>query len=110
MASYRLYGQIIRMGQPERQAILSPALCRAARGYLDWTQAELAAESGVSRSTIRDFEGGRHGVHRATEAQLRLAFENAGLSFRREGSQCPGVYCPDETGTGAETAPRPSGQ
>ncbi|WP_143530429.1 helix-turn-helix domain-containing protein [Rhizobium sp. RU36D] len=82
------------MGQPENDAILSPALCRAARGYLDWTQAELAEASGVSRSTIRDFEGERHGVHRATEAQLRLAFEKAGLSFKGQNSEEPGVYCP----------------
>jgi DNA-binding XRE family transcriptional regulator len=96
MANSTLYGQFKSMGQPDNDTILSPALCRAARGYLDWTQAELAEESGVSRSTIRDFEGGRHGVHRATESQLRLAFEKAGLSFKREGSECPGVYCPGE--------------
>lgn len=107
MASYSVYGQFIPMGQPENDAILSPALCRAARGYLDWTQAELAEESGVSRSTIRDFEGGRHGVHRATEAQLRLAFEKAGLSFKRGGSEGPGVYCPNRGDGGSAASPPP---
>ena len=61
--------------------ILTPALCRAARGLLDWTQADIAERAGVSRSTIRDYEGGRHDIHRATEAQLRLAFEEGGVVF-----------------------------
>nr|WP_210311431.1 helix-turn-helix transcriptional regulator [Rhizobium leucaenae] len=61
--------------------ILTPALCRAARGLLDWTQLDIAERAGVSRSTIRDYEGGRHDIHRATEAQLRLAFEEGGVVF-----------------------------
>ncbi|MFD1747428.1 helix-turn-helix transcriptional regulator [Rhizobium helianthi] len=69
------------MGQAETAKILTPALCRAARGLLDWTQCELADRSGVSRSTIRDYEGSRHDVHRSTEAQLRQAFENGGVRF-----------------------------
>ncbi|NLS17458.1 transcriptional regulator [Rhizobium sp. P40RR-XXII] len=63
--------------------ILTPALCRAARGFLDWTQMDLADRSGVSRSTIRDYEGNRHSLHRATEAQLRLALETGGIAFFR---------------------------
>lgn len=63
--------------------ILTPALCRAARGFLDWTQMDLADRSGVSRSTIRDYEGDRHSLHRATEAQLRLALETGGIAFFR---------------------------
>jgi transcriptional regulator with XRE-family HTH domain len=61
--------------------ILTPALCRAARGLLDWTQSDLAERSDVSRSTIRDYEGSRHDVHRATAAQLRRAFEDGGAVF-----------------------------
>ena len=71
------------MGQADNCKILTPALCRAARGYLDWTQTDLADRSGVSRSTIRDYEGSRHDVHRATESQLRLALESGGLAFVR---------------------------
>ncbi|SCB14651.1 hypothetical protein GA0061102_1003245 [Rhizobium miluonense] len=44
---------------------------------------DLADRSGVSRSTIRDYEGDRHSLHRATEAQLRLALENGGIAFFR---------------------------
>jgi transcriptional regulator with XRE-family HTH domain len=60
---------------------LTPALCRAARGLLDWTQAELAERSEVSRSTIRDYEGSRHDIHRATAAQLLRAFEENGVTM-----------------------------
>lgn len=67
-------------GQDARP-ILTPALCRAARGLLDWTQADLAERSEVSRSTIRDYEGSRHDVHRATAAQLLRAFETEGVAF-----------------------------
>ena len=75
------YGQRFTMGQVARTEILTPALCRAARGFLDWTQSDLAEQSGISRSTIRDYEGDHHGAHRATLAQLRLALERGGVSF-----------------------------
>jgi len=78
--------------QSAHHIVFSPALCRAARGYLGWTQEELALQSLVSRSTIRDYEGQRHGVHRSTEAQLKLAFENAGLRFTSENGS-PGIFC-----------------
>ena len=74
------------MMQGDRTLILTPAHCRAARGFLDWTQSELADRAGVSRSTIRDYEGNRHDIHRATEAQLRLAFEEGGLVFVEAGA------------------------
>jgi transcriptional regulator with XRE-family HTH domain len=69
------------MGQAYDHKILSPALCRAARGLLDWTQVELSTRAGVSRSTVRDYEGGRHDVHRATAAQLKFALESGGVNF-----------------------------
>ena len=48
---------------------------RAARGMLDWTQEQLAALAGVSRSTVCDFEGCRRELHQTTEALLIKAFE-----------------------------------
>ncbi|HSX75335.1 MAG TPA: helix-turn-helix transcriptional regulator [Shinella sp.] len=81
MAYVDQYGQPGEMGQDSKQIILTPALCRAARGLLDWTQSELAERSEISRSTIRDYEGSRHDVHRATAAQIRRAFEDGGVVF-----------------------------
>ncbi|MEF0941992.1 helix-turn-helix transcriptional regulator [Rhizobium sp. BR 362] len=75
------------MNQGRNLTILTPALCRAARGLLDWTQLDIAERAGVSRSTIRDYEGGRHDIHRATEAQLRIAFEEGGVVF----AEMPGL-------------------
>src|SRR4051794_41077823 len=80
MAYVDQYGYVLTMGQ-DAKTILTPALCRAARGLLDWTQSDLAERSDVSRSTIRDYEGSRHDVHRATAAQLRRAFEDGGAVF-----------------------------
>lgn len=79
------------MVQEHDSAILSPALCRAARGLLDWTQNDLAEHAEVSRSTVRDFEGERHDIHRATGAQLRRAFEDHSVAFVRIEGIGPGV-------------------
>jgi len=81
MAYINQYGWFDTMGQGAKETILTPALCRAARGLLDWTQVDLADQAAVSRSTIRDYEGKHHELHRATEAQLRLAFESGGVAF-----------------------------
>lgn len=71
--------------------ILFPEQCRAARGLLNWTQAELATFAGVSRSTVRDFEGERHHLHRATEAQLIRTLEDAGVRLLPPDSEGPGA-------------------
>ncbi|MFK8250411.1 helix-turn-helix domain-containing protein [Ancylobacter terrae] len=70
---------------------LSPEQCRAARGLLDWTQDRLASGAGVSRSTVRDFESCRHVLHRATEAQLVRALEDAGVVLLPADGSGPGV-------------------
>ena len=84
------------MGHDNKQMNLTPALCRAARGFLDWTQTDLAERSDVSRSTIRDFEGSRHDIHRATAAQLCRAFEDAGIQFL-DVAGCGFSVCPKQT-------------
>lgn len=69
------------MGQATKEPAITPAMCRAARGWLNWTQQQLSERSSISRSTIRDFEGNRHGLHRSTAMQLRRTFEDAGVRF-----------------------------
>lgn len=71
--------------------ILSPDQCRAARGLLNWTRAQLAEYAGVSRSTVRDFERGRHEPHRAAEALLIQALERGGIRLLPAEREGPGV-------------------
>ena len=71
--------------------VLFPEQCRAARGLLNWTQAELATLAGVSRSTVRDFEGERHQLHRSTEILLIKTLENAGVRLLAPSREGPGA-------------------
>jgi transcriptional regulator with XRE-family HTH domain len=71
--------------------LLSPEQCRAARGLLDWTQEELAEQADVSRSTIRDFENGRHHLHPTTAAQVVAALERGGALLIPSDEAGPGV-------------------
>ena len=67
--------------------IMSPEQSRAARGWLGWSQTELANRASVSLSTVRDFEN----AHRVPIANnldaMRRAIEGAGLRllFRDDG-------------------------
>jgi transcriptional regulator with XRE-family HTH domain len=68
---------------------MTPDQSRAARGLLDWSQAELAARSNLSESTVRDFEKGRRVPSINNLAAIRRALEAAGVEFI-DGDQ-PGV-------------------
>jgi transcriptional regulator with XRE-family HTH domain len=70
-------------------AWMTPDQSRAARGLLDWSQAELAARSNLSESTVRDFEKGRRVPSINNLAAIRRAIEAAGVEFI-DGDQ-PGV-------------------
>jgi predicted transcriptional regulator len=69
-----------RSGEQET-VLISPAQCRAARAWLNWTQGDLSDRSGVGLSAIRDFEGEVRRTLRSIRAQLERAFEDAGVSF-----------------------------
>src|SRR4051812_34960957 len=65
----------------------SPAQSRAARGWLEWSQADLARRANVGLSTVKEFEGGRRtpignnldAIKRAIEAEgVRLLFDDEG--------------------------------
>lgn len=62
-------------------ARLTPAVCRAARGLLDWTQDDLAQAAHVCRSTVRDFEKGRHALQRGSAGAIAAAFDVAGVDI-----------------------------
>ena len=58
---------------------LTPQQCRAARGWLDWNQKDLADRARVSMSTIRDFESGKRTPIANNIDALRRAIHAAGV-------------------------------
>lgn len=75
---------------------MTPEQSRAARGWLDWGQQELADAAGVSLSTVRDFEKGRRTPIGATLGAMRAALEKAGVAFVEDGKTL-GVTGPKPT-------------
>lgn len=61
--------------------MITPEQSRAARGWLDWTQADLAERANVSLSTIRDFEKGRRSPIKNNLEAIRLSLEMAGVTL-----------------------------
>lgn len=61
--------------------MMSPEQCRAARGWLGWTQQELARRAHVGLSTVKDFEKGERKTIAATADAMQRAIEAAGLRF-----------------------------
>jgi ribosome-binding protein aMBF1 (putative translation factor) len=61
---------------------MSPEQCRAARAWLNWSQAALAAKAQVSSSTVRDFEAGKRIPHANNLTAIRSALEGQGLAFQ----------------------------
>jgi DNA-binding transcriptional regulator YiaG len=69
--------------------VMSPEQCRAARGWLDWSQQELAARAKVSLSTVRDFEKRRRNPIANNRQAMRSVLEAAGIEFTN--GDIPGV-------------------
>ena len=63
------------------QAIMTPEQCRAARGWLDWSQGDLADAAHVSLSTVRDFEKERRVPIANNLAAMKAALEAKGIEF-----------------------------
>src|SRR5437868_663523 len=57
---------------------LNAAQSRAARGWLGWTQAQLAERAQVGLSTLRDFESGSRTPIQNNVAAIRRALEEGG--------------------------------
>ncbi len=71
--------------------IISPEQCRAARGLLGWSQRDLSRASLVNERTVIDFERGARRTYPRTVADLRRAFEEAGIEFIDENGGGAGV-------------------
>jgi DNA-binding transcriptional regulator YiaG len=68
---------------------MSPEQSRAARGWLGWSQTELARRASVSLSTVRDFETGARTPIANNIAAMRRAIEDAGISLVFDGTGKP---------------------
>jgi len=90
------------MVQDPKARILTPALCRAARGLLDWSQADLAEQAEISRSTIKDFETGAHDLHRSTEAQVLRALAAGGVVLAEVEGRGTGLFLAPATAGSAD--------
>ena len=66
---------------PYKRDMFTPALSRAGRALLDWSQEELATASHLGVSTVRDFERGRRVPTVNNLAAIRRALEEAGVEF-----------------------------
>lgn len=85
--------------------MLTPEQCRAARGWLDWSQDDLAKRSNVSLSTVRDFEKGRRTPIANNLDAIRRALDAAGVQLVLQRGQPVGIaIIGDSTDTGDLTA------
>lgn len=62
-------------------SVMSPNQCRAARAWLGWSQKDLAERSGVSLSTLRDFEGNRRTPIKNNLSAIEDALKATGIRF-----------------------------
>ena len=60
---------------------MTPEQCRAARAWLDWSQAELAKAAGVGLSTVKDFETGKRAPIASNRKAIEAALAQEGFGF-----------------------------
>ena len=59
---------------------ITPQKCRAARGWLDWSRQQLAAEAKVGRNTIARYET-EHQINDSTLFAIVACLERNGFRF-----------------------------
>lgn len=65
---------------------ITPEQCRMARAGLQWSQTELARQSGVAAATIASFESGLRTPYPRTVRDIEAALETAGIIFINGGA------------------------
>ncbi len=84
---------------PRAMSTLSPEQCRAGRGWLGWSQDDLAKRASVGLSTVRDFEGGRRTPIANNLAAMQRAIETAGVGLVfGSGGRAVGIAAMDPDG------------
>ncbi|MGB3272224.1 MAG: helix-turn-helix transcriptional regulator [Xanthobacteraceae bacterium] len=73
-----------------KRLMLTPAQIRAARALLNWSQADLAAASGVALQSIKNIETGKTDPRLSTATALCRALETAGIIFIDDGQSTDG--------------------
>jgi transcriptional regulator with XRE-family HTH domain len=76
--------------------MLTPEQSRAARGWLDWSQQDLANRAHVSLSTVRDFEKGRRSPIANNLDALQRAINAAGVQLVYRQSKPVGIAIMDD--------------
>lgn len=71
--------------------MVTPELCRAARGLLDWSQSDLAKAAGVARQTVVDFERGERSPRKGNMKALQEALNTGGVGFFTSADGRPAV-------------------
>lgn len=71
--------------------MITPEQCRAARGWLDWSQEDLAGRANVSLSTVRDFEKGRRLPIANNITAMENVLKDAGFKFARADGEATGL-------------------
>jgi Helix-turn-helix len=76
-----------------RGGVVSVRQIKAGRALLDWSQSDLASESGISEPTIARLESvdGQLGGREATVQRIKAALEKGGIEFIDENGGGPGV-------------------
>lgn len=77
-----LSGQVKSLQSRKVSAVepsVNPEQSRAARGWLGWSQTELAQRAGVATTTVHGFESGQRKLTRNNMAALRQAIEAEGI-------------------------------
>lgn len=75
--------------------MITPEQSRAARGLIDWSQAQLAEASHLGVSTIRDFEKGRRVPTHNNLVAIQRALEEAGIHFTARGVELLSQAAPE---------------
>jgi transcriptional regulator with XRE-family HTH domain len=72
-------GILSNLGYFTHFRVMTPAQSRAARGWLGWSQRDLAERANVALNTVNEFEAGRRNPTPNNLAALRRAIEGEGI-------------------------------